>query len=80
MGKLPSVPEPAKADVTESVPVASAEADRVTRIRSIINRIESLPDPDAQTVIDDEAGNLSAFIDEKHGQPDLEAKIKTLLK
>ena len=80
MGKIPSSPEPAKADVTESVPVASASGDRVARIESIVARIESLPQPDAQTVLDDEAGNLSAFLTEGHNLGQLETKIKALLK
>lgn len=79
MEKASSSPEPAKAAVTESVPVAAAKADRVVRVEGIVERIESLPAPDSLNVLEDERANLAAFLSEGYDEKALKAKIKNLL-
>jgi hypothetical protein len=80
MGKSSSSPEPAKAGDSASNLESPAKADRIVRIEGIVRRIQSLPQPDSKTVLDDEAANLAAFLKEGHGETALETEITELLK
>ncbi len=68
--------------VEEFVVSSSTPSGRVCAVSRVLGIIESLAGlPDQETVIEDERGNLEAFLSESHGTEGeaIKAKLKPLL-